>query len=285
MQIFAFMLLMAVPAMADWSARYRAGEDLLNNGQPENAIKELRSALEEKPGHPAILDALGRAEFQAGRNRSASKYFDQALQGAGKEKAFVLSNAAMASIGLGDSRRAESLVRQALELEPRNVKILKVLAQSLYLQKRYGEAEATFQQILAIHNDPMARGDLATLYQAEHKNDLAIDLLQQAVSEIAPGQARARMLANLGVLQWNSAMREASEKTLKQALREAETSAGLNHPDTARILERYADVLRRTGRKAEANSAARRAMAIRDSSSFQTNDNGLSVDWRDSRPQ
>jgi Tfp pilus assembly protein FimT len=39
MQIFAFMLLMAVPAMADWSARYRAGEDLLNNGPPENAIK------------------------------------------------------------------------------------------------------------------------------------------------------------------------------------------------------------------------------------------------------
>src|SRR6185436_15670558 len=104
----------------------------------------------------------------------------------------------MASIALGENRHAESLLRQALELEPQNVKVLKVLAQSLYLQKRRAEAKVTLQRILTIQNDPITRGDLATLYHAEHDNGKALELLQQAVAEMKPGQARSRMLANLG---------------------------------------------------------------------------------------
>jgi tetratricopeptide (TPR) repeat protein len=271
MQVFGCMLLIAVPALADWTARYRSGEELLEQGRTASAIRELQSALAERPDHPAILDALGRAEFRAGHYRSASKYFDQALRVAGKDRAAVLSNSAMASIALGDKRSAESLLRQALEFEPQNITILKVLAQALYLQKRYSEAKVPLQKILSIQSDPAARGDLATLYQAEHKNGMAMDLLQQAISESTPGQVRARLLANLGVLQWESGMRERSEKTLREALGEAEASVGPDHPDTARILERYGDVLRRTGRKAEAKKAADRAVAIRASSTSQTN--------------
>ena len=71
MRIVGCMLLIAVPALADWFSRFQSGEDLLKHGQPESAIQELRSALAERPDHPAILDALGRAEFRAGRYRSA----------------------------------------------------------------------------------------------------------------------------------------------------------------------------------------------------------------------
>ena len=157
----------------------------------------------------------------------------------------------MASIALGDPRRAESLVRQAMALEPLNVTVLKVLAEALYLQKRFSEAKITLQKILTIQSDAVTKGDLATLYRAEHKNEMAMALLQQAVSEITPGQARARLLTNLGVLQWESGMRERSEKTLQDALEEAEASVGSDHPDTARILEQYSEVLRRNGRKAK----------------------------------
>jgi tetratricopeptide (TPR) repeat protein len=281
MQVFGWMLLIAVPALADWTDYYRSGEELLEQGRPESAIRELRPALAESPDHPAILDALGRAEFRAGRYRSAREHFDQASRVAKKDRAAVLTNSAMASVALGDNRRAESLVRQALELEPQNVTVLKVLAQALYLQKRSSEAKVTLQKILAIQSDPVTKGDLATLYQAEHKNEMAMALLRQAVSEITPGQARARLLTNLGVLQWESGMRERSEKTLRDALEEAEASVGADHPDTARILEQYSEVLRRTGRKAEAKKAAQRAVAIRASSASQANENGFTVDWRD----
>jgi tetratricopeptide (TPR) repeat protein len=112
---------------------------------------------------------------------------------------------------------------------------------------------------------------------------MAMTLLQQAVSEITPGQARARLLTNLGVLQWESGMRERSEKTLQDALEETEASVGSDHPDMARILEQYSEVLRRNGRRAEAKKAGERAVAIRASSASQTNENGFTVDWRDSR--
>ena len=283
MRIVGCMLLIAVPALADWSSRFQSGEDLVKQGRPESAIRELRSVLAERPNDPAILNALGRAEFRAGRYQSARKHFDQASRVAKKDRAAVLTNSAMASIALGDHRRAESFVRQAMELEPTNVTVLKVLAQALYLQKRFSEAKVMLQKILTTQSDPVTKGDLAALYQAEHKNEMAMALFQQAVSEITPGQARARLLTNLGVLQWEAGMRETSEKTLQDALEEAEASVGADHPDTARILERYSEVLRRTGRKAEAKKATERAVTIRASSAGQTNENGFTVDWRDSR--
>ena len=85
-----------------------------------------------------------------------------------------------------------------MALEPLNVTVLKVFAEALYLQKRFSEAKVTLQKILTIQNDAVTKGDLATLYRAEHKNEIAMALLQQAVSEITPGQARARLLTNLG---------------------------------------------------------------------------------------
>ena len=210
-------------------------------------------------------------------------HFDQASRIATKDRAAVLTNSAMASIALGDQRRAESLVRQAMALEPQNVTVLKVLAEALYLQKRFSEAKVTLQKILTIQSDAVTKGDLATLYQAEHKNEMAMALLQQAVSEITPGQARARLLTNLGVLQWESGMRERSEKTLQDALEEAEASVGPDHPDTARILEQYSELLRRNGRKAEAKKAAERAVAIRASSALRQTKTALPWIGADSR--
>ena len=283
MRVFACMMLVALPALADWAVRYRSGEEALRRNRPETAIQELRAALAERSQEPAILDALGRAEFQAGNYRSAKKYFDRAVQRSVDGKAAVLTNSAMASIALGETRRAESLARQALELEPQNVKVLKVLAQALYLQKLHTEAKTTLHRILVIESDPVTRADLATLYQADGRRDKAMDLLQQAVAETAPSQARARMVSNLGLLQWESGMRDASEKTLREALKEAEASVGPDHPDTARILEQHSEVLRRIGRKAEAKNAAERAVQIRASTASQTNENGFTVDWRDAR--
>lgn len=279
MKAFGCLLLIAVMGLADGTGDSRATRGREEPGEP---VRASPAALAENPHHLEVLHALGQAEFRAGHYRAARKYFDQALRVAGDGRVAVLTHSAMASIALGDSRRAESSVREALELAPQNCKVLKVLAQALYLQKRYREAKVLLEKILTIESDPIARGDLATLYQAERKNSMAMDLLQQAVSETNPGQARARLLANLGVMQWESGLRERGEKTLLEALGEAEATVGPEHPDTARILERYGQVLRRNGRKEEANKAADRAVAIRALSASQTNENGFTVDWRDS---
>ena len=65
--MLACMLFATLPALADWVAVYRMGEALLDEGRPHEAIGELKRALEQRPDHAAILDALGRAEFHAGQ--------------------------------------------------------------------------------------------------------------------------------------------------------------------------------------------------------------------------
>jgi hypothetical protein len=139
------------------------------------------------------------------------------------------------------------------------------------------------EKILTIQNDPVTCGDLAALYEAEHKNGLAMDLLQQAVLEIH----RARLALDCWRISeccnGNRDCAKKVRKTLRGALGETEASVGPDHPDTARIPEQYGEVLRRTGRKAEAKKAADRAVAIRVSSASQRNENGFTVDWLDSR--
>src|SRR5437879_5943471 len=45
------------------------------------------------------------------------------------------------------------------------------------------------------------------------------------------------------------------EVSLREALDETVTAVGPNHPDTAWVLENYSEVLRKSGRKAEARNA------------------------------
>src|SRR5947208_14183151 len=84
MRLMMLALIFAVHMRADLLDRYHAGERLLDQGKPEEALRELRIAVQEAeaasldgPGLGAILDALGRAEFRAGQYRSAKKYFER----------------------------------------------------------------------------------------------------------------------------------------------------------------------------------------------------------------
>src|SRR5947209_3656580 len=84
MRLVLLTVILIAHARADWLDRYRSGEGLLNRGKTEEALQELRTALQEAedfrqdgPGVGAILDTLGRAELRAGHYRSAKKYFDR----------------------------------------------------------------------------------------------------------------------------------------------------------------------------------------------------------------
>jgi predicted Zn-dependent protease len=60
MRVIVLMMLVVLPALAEWAASYRLGEALLQQGRTEDAVRELKIALEERPEEVAILDALGR---------------------------------------------------------------------------------------------------------------------------------------------------------------------------------------------------------------------------------
>jgi tetratricopeptide (TPR) repeat protein len=223
----------------------------------------------------AIHDANGRAAFASGHYRDAQRHFERLLDLAPTEA--VTANLGQACQALGEFARAERLYRQVLSVVPGNAAVWNQLGDVLFLQRRYEEAEAAYRRAMEfpdVRASANARNGLALILEAQGKLHDAITLLEQAVSGAEAGQARARMLTNLGGLHQKLGHRTEAATYLSRALDEMERAVGAGHPDVARILEDYGKILQKTGRKAEAKEAARRARSIR--SSFTA-----TIDYRD----
>jgi len=276
-------LLLALPVSAEQLPHYDAGKRSLSLGDMADANRELRLALSEQPDHPAILDALGQAEYAAGRYRSAKRYFERALKHAPDPDGASAANLAQACHAMGEYTRAEQLLRGAVQAQPRNAIFWHALGQALVGQQRYQEAREALEKALALENQPYIWSDLANVLLVQRKQPEALDLFQQALAATPSGQGRARIRTNVGIVQWKLGHRAESETALREALHEIVTAVGTQHPDTARILENYSEVLRRSGRKKEAKKLATQAAEIRSAFSFQDSTNSWTIGWQDIR--
>lgn len=280
MRMLFCVLIATALARADWFESYQKGEALLEQGRTNEAILELTAALREQPRDAAVLATLGRAEFRAGRYRSAKNYFEKAYEDS-RDKAVPSANWAQACLALGEYTRANQLVHEALARYPTDSRLLHLLGQILLKQRHYPEAEVAFRRSLSSRNDPFVVNDLAVLYQLNGEYAESLDLLGRALAEPMPAQAKARIRANLGVVQWNAGARKQGEANLRQALDDMETAVGQNHPDVAWIMEKYAEVLRQSSRRREARDMEAQASRIRSGFAAQSTDSTLQVDWRD----
>ncbi len=64
----------------DTYAWYRRGLDLLGRGSPAAAAQLLERAAEAEPGARSVLEALARAQFDAGRYEQAADSFRQIVE-------------------------------------------------------------------------------------------------------------------------------------------------------------------------------------------------------------
>ncbi|MFN7939662.1 MAG: tetratricopeptide repeat protein [Bryobacteraceae bacterium] len=243
---------------------------------------------------PALLaqspDAQGQAEFQAGRYRAAKKHFEHSLrlsQDSPTDHAVALANLAQAQLALGEVSAATGSLRLALDQMPHSGRLWNQYGQVLFTGRDFAAAEAAQRKALdlTLQNDPKTAAtvlsDLALLYKERGKGQQAIDSLQRALQLLPPSHARARILANLGLLRWKFGPKSAAAGYLEQALTEMEQSVGPRHPDVGRILEDYSTVLARSGRKQAAKEMAARAHQIRAASLAQTNNSRQTIDYRD----
>jgi tetratricopeptide (TPR) repeat protein len=229
--------------------------------------------------------ARGQADFAAGDMRSAKAAFEQAVLDA-KDRPFHQA-AALAGLGqtmlaLRESSNALAALRQAAELAPEQPHVLHLLGQALYKTGDREEAAATMQAALDLsENEPalaaVIRNDLAVLSKIEPA------ALAQAIEAAEPGQARARMLTNLGIHLWNEGDKAAAADHLRQALADMEAAVGPEHPDVAFILENYAIVLAATGQPNAAKAASSRARDLKAAFAWQANTLGAAVDVNDLR--
>jgi Flp pilus assembly protein TadD len=243
-------------------------------------------ALGSDPG----FDAQGRAEFAAGQLRAAKASFERAVRAASDrpvDQAVSLTNLAQTLLALGELSAAKDAVTRASIVLPDSARIWHLRGQVLMRQNDRGAEEAIRTALRLSAEEPAVaascRSDLATLVRSSGRERDAMTLLEQAVAGARPGQARARMLDNLGMLQWKSGRRTLAIGTIRQALEEMEAAVSSRHPDVARILEDYARVLASLGRKAESRAAAVRARELTAAFAWQANSESAAVDWRDLR--
>lgn len=297
MKNMVWALIFLAPVWADWQERYRVGERLLKEGAIVEAHQELAAALlevesagQDGPRRGAILDALGRTEFRAGKYRSAVKCFERSLRlwpERSEAQAAALSNAGQAYQALGEYARAQESFRKALDILPQSPLLWHALGQALFLKRRYGEAESAQRKALAIweDSDPAAASvvlnDLAVLYEFQHRRWQAKEMLERAVARASPGQQRARILTNLGALTFSLGHKTLAIRHFSQALTEMESAVGTSHPDVGRILEEYSAVLRKAGFRSAANEMVKQAQSIRASFAVQTNSQRATVTLQD----
>ncbi|MHC4600160.1 MAG: FG-GAP-like repeat-containing protein, partial [Planctomycetota bacterium] len=194
---------------------------------PETAKKALphaRKAVELAPRHGGIIDTLAEVYFVLGETRKAlawnevcrehsrmTTFFDQLVKYArryvkelgtdeGRKKDRAQARAWLAEGLLGKRRReakeAEILAREALALDPANAEAPRLLARSLFYQKKYREAVGAFRKALAV---PGGTEDARVLFGLGYalveagggQGKAAVDLLKKALA-LDPGLRGAR---------------------------------------------------------------------------------------------
>jgi tetratricopeptide (TPR) repeat protein len=197
---FAFLLL-----LADWRDDFRRAETYLQQGRPAEAKRAFAVALKGGTDLAAIFDGLGRADFAAGHFLDARHWFEKAVREA-PESAAAWGNLARTHLELKDYKAAKTAVQQALMLAPESSTPWSLNGQICFKIKDFEGAESSFQT---------------------------------ALKGLPPGQARARILANLGHQRWQIKDKAGAAKWLGQALKEMATAVGPDHPDTLKIRADY----------------------------------------------
>ncbi|MBM3782979.1 MAG: tetratricopeptide repeat protein [Acidobacteria bacterium] len=287
--ILPLALAMSLAAQTSLEQRYSKGAELLREGRAQEALALLQPVLAESSGESriAVLDALGRAEMELGRPQLAKRNLEAALalcEPRTPAWGIVHNNLGRVYLELHELARAEAAFTKAMEFYRAEPRVWQSLGQVQLVRNRVREAEASIRRAISLASaeaEVSIASDLAAVLRAKRQYGEAAAILRDVIARTKPGQARARMRANLGDLYAIGRDHRQAAEQLRLALAEMETAVGLKHPDVAAILELYREQLQRFGRKAEAAEAGRRAAEIRASFAGLVGDRRISVDWRD----
>lgn len=154
-------------------ARYLLGRALLDSGDPGSAIVELGKAQDLRHADRDVVPALARALLLSGQYRRVTTDY-ASVQLADKAAMADLQATLAAAWGAqGDRERTEQAVAAALALVPEHGPARVLQARMLAGARRYGEALALVQQVLAredtLHDAWHLLGELLWYVQKDEK--------------------------------------------------------------------------------------------------------------------
>lgn len=276
---------------------FRSGEREFEAGHFNDALRDWQQTLSLLPAgsmqhqRAITLDALGRAQFALGRYRDAERSFQLSL--ADEPSLATTANLAQTWNGLREYRRAEQALRGlAGQFTGRErAHLLINLSETLYFERKMGEAAQAAEEALGLlggersASTVAALGNLAAISFTRHKDAEGIEFLKRAEAileegGVGSGVIRLRVLAQLASALAEHREFQTAEVYFRKSLAAIEP-LGPTHPDRAILLHRYASMLKKAGRRAEAKRLENEARSAGLAAAGQT---GLfTSDWRDLR--
>ncbi len=155
------------------------------------------------------------------------------VQSTPKEKSFSLNEDGVKNIVRGDRAKGESLIKQAIEVDPNNVTALYNLAGLYLAQGKPDDAIVAMRKAVALDpEEPSLLNRLAEVYFAQNDLDSAIDGYTKII-KISPGYEQSNF--RLGTLYALKGSYPEAEKYLRLALKQ--------YPDDSRVLSNLGSVL------------------------------------------
>ncbi len=271
----------------DIVALTQPGLELMNQGLFREAESPLLQALKlAGPDSPAAVYNVASLYHRQGRFSEAMRLHRHALElierGSGPfhlDVAQSLNDLGAIYRSLGRHSQAIAALERALRILDRNpsgeltATVLNNLGAAYYEIGHFAKSEEIAQRALAAAEQdggsevPYLLSTLGHGYVARKQYSNAEDVYRRAISLLAEAHGvqhpdYALALSNLAALYQRQRRFRESVPLLESAIEILEKSAGCNSPVLGVPLDRYAEVLRGLGRKAEAREVARRAKSI-----------------------
>ena len=147
----------------------------------EKAIQAYLNGLKVDQNHPILHLNLAKSYEACGQKDKALSEYELALRSKpGWYEA--ITNYSNLLLSVNRTRTAANLVRQALSLNPRDVKMYVMLGNILMLQSDYENASDAFKKALAFDpNNDKALVGLAESFEAMNQTENAVEMIERVV--------------------------------------------------------------------------------------------------------
>lgn len=167
-----------------------------HHGKFETAVEELREGMKAVPGDPQLVENLSMVQMKMGNNLAALTTLMNANRVSRGRNARILHLMGMAHLRIGDLTRAETYLRQSIEID-RTPDALRELAWLKIARGEYVQSVDVLKEALAINpEDIWTKLDLAIAYFKQGITTDARDLFEQA-RKAAPNSDVARILDDM----------------------------------------------------------------------------------------
>jgi tetratricopeptide (TPR) repeat protein len=190
------------PSVADFAAARQLSQHglrAMRAGRMEEAEKAFRAAIKRCPHDPQQHQRFAEFLVAAGRHQEALEEFLLASQLA-VDDPYVRVKACELALSLGEIALAETLIREAIALQPQNAPAWVFYGRVLTARREFRQAVEAYSRALDLApDDHQARMELARLHRLLHEPGKSLVTLQAITAAYFPGDIPAEVLFELGL--------------------------------------------------------------------------------------